>query len=48
MADSSDLPPLDDFEDEIKEIKYNKPKNYGSEDYAKPDPRFLEEEDQKK
>lgn len=42
MADNSDLPPLDDFESEIKEIQYNKPKNYGSEDYAKPDPRFLE------
>ena len=24
-----DLPPLDDFSDEIKSVQYNKPKNYG-------------------
>ena len=43
---SDDLPPLDDFEDEIKNIQYNKPKDYGSVDYAKPDARFLEGKDQ--
>lgn len=44
---SDDLPPLEDFEDEIKTIQYTKPKTYGEEDYAKPDIRYLDEEEQK-
>ena len=30
MNNDEDVPALDDFEQEIKEVKYNKPKDYGS------------------
>lgn len=43
MSDD-EMPPLDDFSDEIKSIQYNKPKDYGSEDYTKANVRHLEDE----
>ena len=43
-----DMPPLEDFGDEIKSIQYNKPKNFGNEDYTKPNTRHLEDEEKQK
>ncbi len=40
MSDD-DLPPLDDYSDQIKSIPYNKPKNYSSEDYTKVNTRHM-------
>jgi hypothetical protein len=45
MSDD-EMPPLDDFEEDIKTISYNhKPKNTPSqEDYTKPNARHIEDE----
>lgn len=39
-----DLPPLDDFEDEIKSLQYNKTtQNKSDEDYTKMNVRHIED-----
>lgn len=45
MSDE-EMPPLDDFEEDIKTISYNhKPHSKPSpEDYTKPNPRHIEDE----
>ena len=49
MMDEDELPPLDDFEEDIKTINYShKPQKASNEDYTKPNVRHLEDEQKQK